>query len=232
MPSELHGPNVIEVNGEAMLLTTTGGGVAVHLAAAADGPGNGREAVFDFYFDGEQCDRSDKLVDYDRAALTEPRWSKTTLCGRVWAIMVGGDGGAIGRGRELAFAPTCRRCLALLDRLFPRPIPDDRLVLVAQLTADAVVDQRGFAEIHDVPGDQLDELRKTIRALIRQRTEHPVRTHVINGVVYVECPAIHRQRHDEGMREATEAIDAFLRGQRTERRERDWVVSWSTWGVV
>ena len=50
MPSAVHGPNVIEINGAAMLLTTTSGGVAVHLTAAVDEPGEGREAVFDFYF--------------------------------------------------------------------------------------------------------------------------------------------------------------------------------------
>ncbi|MBT8227942.1 MAG: hypothetical protein HKP61_01010 [Dactylosporangium sp.] len=232
MPSDLYGPNVIEVNGAAMLLTTTGGGVAVHLTAAVDEPGSGRGAVLDFNFDSDRNDRAGTLADYDRAALTEPRWSQTTLCGRVWAIMVGGDGGTIGRSGEVAFAPTCRRCLAILDRHFPRPIPDDRLTLVAQLAADAVVDQRGFAEIHDVPGDQLDELRRTVRALIRKRTGTPVRTHVINGVVYVECPAIHHQRRDEGMREAVEAVDAFLKGERAPRRDQDWVTSWSTWGVT
>jgi hypothetical protein len=46
-----HGPNVIEINGAAMLLTTIGGGVAVHLTAAAVAPDTGREAVPDVYFD-------------------------------------------------------------------------------------------------------------------------------------------------------------------------------------
>jgi hypothetical protein len=36
MPSDPHGTNVIEVNGTAMLLTTTGGGVAVHLTVAVE----------------------------------------------------------------------------------------------------------------------------------------------------------------------------------------------------
>ena len=36
-----HGPNVIEVNGTAMLLPTTSGGVAVHLTTVTDQPGAG-----------------------------------------------------------------------------------------------------------------------------------------------------------------------------------------------
>jgi hypothetical protein len=84
------------------------------------------------------CLRAD---DYEQKSRTP-----TTLCGREWAIMVGGDGGAIGRYGEVAFAPSCRRCLAIIDRHFPKPPPDSRLILVAQMAAGTVVDQRGFAE--------------------------------------------------------------------------------------
>jgi hypothetical protein len=227
MPSGQHGTNVIEVNGTAMLLTTTSGGVAVHLTAVAADPAGGREAVSDFYFSE---DHGEAMAGYDRAALAEPLWSPTTLCGRHWAIMVGGEGSAIGYS-EVAFAPTCRRCLALIDRHFPRPTPDARLTLVAQLVADVVVDQRGYAEIHDVPGDQQDELRRTVRSLIRQRTGHSVRTFVANGVVVVVCQAIHDQHAGQIDREAAEAMDAFLRGEEPPRRERDWVISWSAWAV-
>jgi hypothetical protein len=232
MSSDQHGPNVIEINGTAMLLTTTSGGVAVHLTTPTQEPDTGREAVLDFYFDRDQHDRADALAGYDRAALTEQRWSPTTLCGRVWAIMIGGDGGAISRYREVAFAPTCRRCLALIDRHFPKPTPDSRLKLVAQIAADAVVERHGFAEIHDVPGDQQDELRRAVRTLIRQRTPHPVRTHSINGVIYVECPAIHDQHAEQGRQEAAEAIGAFLNGEPPTRRERDWEISWATWDIT
>jgi hypothetical protein len=232
MPSERHGPNVIEVNGTAMLLTTTSGGTVVHLTATAEESVTGREAVFDFYFDGDPLDDARNMVGYDQAALTEPRWSQTTLCGRVWAIMVGGDGGAVGRYGEVAYAPTCRRCLSLIDRHFPKPTPAPRLALVAQLAANAVVDQRGFVEIHDVPGDQQDELRRTVRALIRKRVDHPVRTHLTNGIIYVECQAIYDQCADQIDREAAEAITAALRGDPPLQRERDWVISWNTWDVA
>jgi hypothetical protein len=232
MTSDPYGPNVIEVNGEALLLTTTSGGAAVHLTAGTDVPGAGREAVDGFYFDSDRYDSVDAIAGYDRAALTEPRWSQTTLCGRHWAIMVGGDGGVIGRYGEVAYAPTCRRCLALIDRHFPKPERDSRLTLVAQLAADVVVDQRGFAEIHDVPGDQQDELRKTVRALIRQRTSHSVRTYSINGIIYVECRAIHDQRADQGTREIAEALHAVFTGEPPPPLERDWVISWAGWDIL
>ncbi|GAA4954806.1 hypothetical protein GCM10023224_45330 [Streptomonospora halophila] len=53
MSFERYGPNVIDINGMVMLLTTTSGGVAVHLTAAAQEPDIGREAVWDFYFDSD-----------------------------------------------------------------------------------------------------------------------------------------------------------------------------------
>jgi hypothetical protein len=212
-----------------MLLTTTGGGVAVHLTAAADEPDGGREAVPDFYFGTDDTDRVP--AGYDQAALLEPRWSETTICGRQWAVMVGGDGGAIGRYGEEAFAPTCRRCLTLIDRHFPNPVPDDRLALVAQLAADVVIDRHGFAEIHGVPGDQQNQLRKAVRDLIHKRTNFSVRTHQVNGVVYIECQEAYDQRADRHDREAADAIGALLAGEPVPHRERDWVISWSTWDV-
>ena len=228
MKSDLYGPNTVEINETSMLLTTAGGGVAVHLPAAEKLEG-GRGAVPDLYFGVGKNDRVPAA--YDRAALIERRWSEKTLCGREWAVMVGGDGGAVGRYGEVAFAPTCRRCLSSIDKLFPKPVADDRLALVTQLAAD-VVDQHGFAEIHDVQGDQQDQLRKSVRASIRERTGHAVRTYSISGVVYVECQGIYDQHADRHGRAAAEAIGAVLAGEPAPERERDWVISWSAWGVA
>jgi hypothetical protein len=107
------GPNVIAIHGAAMLLTTSGSGGAVHLTAAAAVPGAGRAAVPRSWFDDGGAEAP---AGSDRAVLTARRWSAETLCGRAWAVMVGGDGDAIGRYGEVAYAPTCRRCLALVDR--------------------------------------------------------------------------------------------------------------------
>lgn len=229
MATEKHALNTIEVGGTAMLLTTTGGGVAVHLTAPSEQPDSGREAVFDFYFDSDR--HGDNLAGYDRAALSEPRWSETTLCGREWAIMVGGEGGPVTYD-EVAFAPTCKRCLSIMDRYFPRPEPDPRLNLVAQIAADMVIDGRGFAEIHGVPGDQQAELRKVVRRLIRQRTGQSVETTVVHGVVHVVCEAIYDQHAEEGQREAVEIMGAFLSGNPLPRKKRDWVISWADWSTA
>jgi hypothetical protein len=232
MPSDPYGPNVIEVSGMAMLLTTTRGGVKVHLTPVVGAQDTGREAVPDFYFTSGPDEEGDTVAGYDRAALTEARWSPTTLCGREWAIMVGGDGGAVGRHGEVSFAPTCRRCLTLIDRYFPKSTPDARLDLVAELAADAVITHRGFAEIHGVPGDQQDELRRKVRTLIRRRTGHSARTYSADGILFVECEAIYRRLADQGDREAAEAIRAAFAGEPLPRRERDWVISWGTWGIA
>ncbi|WP_230480075.1 hypothetical protein [Nocardiopsis kunsanensis] len=45
MSSGRYGPNVVAINGMEALLTTTSGGVAVHLTAVTHEPGTGREAV-------------------------------------------------------------------------------------------------------------------------------------------------------------------------------------------
>jgi hypothetical protein len=230
MPTEQPGPNVIDVNGRSLLLTTTGGGVAVHLTSTADELSSGRGAVPDFYF-SDEFDAAGTIAGYDRVALTEPRWSQTTLCGRTWAVMVGGDGGAVGPFGGVAFGPSCRRCLTLIDRHFPRPVPDRRLDLVAELAADAVRSQRGYAEIHDVPGDQQDALRRKVRALIRARTGHPVRTYLVNDVVYVDCRAISDQHADDSNREAAEAISTVLTGRPRRPREQPWVISWVSWDI-
>ncbi|XKK37117.1 hypothetical protein HFP72_19620 [Nocardiopsis sp. ARC36] len=213
-----------------MLLTSTSGGAAVHLTTATHEPGTGREAVWDFHFDRDET--TGTVTRYDRKALTEPCWAQTTLCGRQWAVMVGGDGGAVGRHGKVAFAPTCRRCLTLIDQHFPKPSPDPRLTLVAQVVADVVVDQRGFAEIHDVPGDQQEELRKAVRKLVRQRTGHQVRTHLFNGVLHIECQAIYDQRAEQYMREAADVMEAVFRGESPPQMNRDWVVSWAAWDAT
>jgi hypothetical protein len=69
------------------------------------------------------------------------------------------------------------------------------------------------------------------RALIRQRTGHPVRTHVFNGSVHVICQAIYDEHADEDQREIAAAMDAFLAGKPRPERERNWVISWSAWDV-
>lgn len=231
MSRDAFGVNAVEVNGGALLLTTTGGGVAVHLTAPASQEGGGREAAWDFSVDRGGKDDAGSADRYDRRALSERRWLYTTLCGRQWAVMVGGEGGAIGPFGEVAFAPTCRRCLSLIDRHFAPPTPDARLPLIVGLAADAVINLRGFAEVHGVPGDQQEALRREVRTLIRLRTGHSVRTYCSRGIVYIECHAIYEQHAGQVGREASEAVGRVLSGEPVMPQERDWAISWAAWDV-
>ena len=220
--------DVIEVDGSPMLLVSNGGGMAVHLAAQANGEG-AREAVYEFRVKPGNA----FLSSYDPHLLLRRQWSATALCGRAWVDMVGGDGGPVDRYRETAFAPTCKRCLAIMDKHFPLPAPAAQLELVAQLAADAVIEQRGFAEVHRVPGDQQDALRKAIRRLVRQRSGESVRSFVAHSVVYVYCEAIYQQHADEGQKEIAEALNAIMTGERpVARPEPEWRISWTAWDIT
>jgi hypothetical protein len=108
-----HGVNALQVGEVELLLTVTSGGTAVHLAHVANPEHAGRAAVHEYYFDANR--RSAPLeLSYDRAALLAARWALLTLCGREWAVMIAGEGGPLSElNDEVAFAPTCGRCLAV-----------------------------------------------------------------------------------------------------------------------
>lgn len=231
MRDGLHGPNVIAAGESLLLLVAVSGGEAVHLARRHEPPQQGRGAVPEHYLTGGDSEREAVQRHYDVEALREPIWEHTTMCGRVWALMVGGDGGTLSRYREPAFAPTCRRCLALMDRLFPAPAVDRRVPVVAQVVCD-VVREHGYAEVREVPGDQLAVLRKEIRSLIKQRTSHPVQTFIHGDLLLVVCDPLRDQEAE--MRAAAEAIGAVLFGDQplpATQAERRWVVSWTAWDL-
>ena len=226
-----HGVNSLRVGDVELLLTVTGGGTAVHLAHVANPEHAGRAAVHDYYFDasrhGEPLERR-----YDRTVLLQARWVPMTLCGREWAVMIGGEGGPLSElNDEVAFAPTCGRCLAIMDQLFPAPIPDQRLPLLAKLTVDAIL-EHGHAEIRDVPGDQQQALRTAVRTLVRQRAGEGCRSYVHESVIFFVSEAIYAEHAEEDMRAAAEAIDhALSGGDLTPAREPGWRLYWDTWRV-
>ncbi|OHV30306.1 hypothetical protein BBK14_16715 [Parafrankia soli] len=226
------GVNAVDVGGAPMLLTVTSGGDVIHLARAADSASSGRGAAHDFYFDPSRPWLSPTAAHYAWEELLAPRWAETTLCGKVWAVMVGGEGGPLREDGEVAFAPTCRRCLALIDRFYPTPHADQRFSLVAQLAADVVCEQ-GFAEVRGVPGDQQTELRKRIRKLVRARTGYGTKTFCRETTIYAECRDIYDQHASAHARVAAEALSEFLTadGEAPSGRPADWVVSWEAWDV-
>lgn len=226
MSSTRHGVNVINAGKSAFLLVGVSGGDAVHLAGETSQGGRG--AVPEFWLDDVDVPT---IGNYDRVVLLQQRWSEKTLCGRVWAGMLGHDGGSVtGYGDDVAFAPTCRRCMASIDQHFPKPPANDRLDLVAKVTAD-LVGEHGYAEVHHVPGDQQRLLRSAVRSLIRKETGHNTSSLVHDAIVIFTCEAIYDLKRDEHGRAAAEAIENVLFGDGDARPAKtpDWRISWNTW---
>jgi hypothetical protein len=227
-----HGVNVIIVGQAELLLTSAGGGRRTHLTAMAETDGPKQAAVPEFVFQPGPADRRPGLANYDHEALLLERWCPTTLCGRSWVVMIGGDGGSISPyGDDPEFAPSCKRCLALMDRLFPPPAIDPQLPLAARVVAD-VVTERGYAEIHGVPGDQQSELRRQVRSLIRRETGHPCQTLVHESTVYIVCEPIADLHRLEDQASAASAIGALLFGEEpVHQPDPQWRLFWSTWAA-
>ena len=125
-----------------------------------------------------------------------PRWRAITLCGREWSRRAHGDE---------ASAPTCRRCLAIMDRQFPQPALDPRFPLVVQFLTDMLL-ERGYATILRVPGDQQAAMRAAVRAAVRERTGYAVTSHVFEDRVSFTCQPIYDQHADEHKRLVADVI--------------------------
>lgn len=159
------GVNVIRIGDGEFLLTATAGD-AVHLSREAGPDETAQSAVPGWYLRPRRAASGVRWRAYNQAAISKPRWAETTLCGRQWIIMAGEDADEFGDG---AVAPTCRRCLTIMDKLFPKPTLDDRFALIVEIITDTVA-EHGYAEMRNVPGDQHAALRKQVRSAIRQRT--------------------------------------------------------------
>ena len=236
MGVDRHGVNAIDVGGKTLLLTETGGGTAVHLTAESATAEPGQGAVPDYYFEESGGGTPALKHNYDQAALVEPRWSEKTLCGRQWVSMASGEGGLLHQfDQQEAFAPTCKRCLSLMDNLFPAPTPDGRLGLVVRVVADLVLEY-GYAEIRAVPGDQQAALRAQVRAAVRKRSGHGTKTHVYKSMVIFVCDEIYDQHADQHDRDVGEAMDRVMEaaatgGEIVPIRSREWRTSWDAWSV-
>jgi hypothetical protein len=213
------GLNLIEVSGAALLLTATAGN-AIHLTREAAPEEVGQPAAPDHYL-------SDLEQVYDKTALLEPRWAATTLCGRDWILMASEEEETYA---EASFAPSCRRCLALMDSLFPEPKLNDRFDLVVQVITDNVA-EHGYAEMWHVPGDQQAALRKQVRSEVRKRTGYGIQTIAPGTMVVFVCEPISEQHRDERMRAATEAMSSVLTGEAAAPLPTPWRMSWDTWAA-
>jgi len=224
------GVNAIRIGDSEFLLTVTAGD-AVHLTREA-GPGeSGRSAVPGRYLSLGQGQPAALLRDYDQAALARPRWVAATLCGRKWLTMTGvgwWDAGDPGEGETSA--PSCRRCLALMDRLFPAPELDDRFGLAVQALT-GIVAEHGYAELWNVPGDQQAALRKQVRSAVKKRTGHPAQTLARGSLLVFVCEPIHQQHAAERERAIAQATGSVLAGQPAQPLPTPWRLSWDAWAA-
>lgn len=208
------------------MLTVTAGD-AVHLSREAGPDEAARSAIPGWQLRPRRGTSQVRWRAYNWASLAEPRWAETTLCGRQWITMTGDEGGDADEPGDEAFAPTCRRCLAIMDKLFPEPMLDDRFALIVQIITDTVA-EHGYAEMHNVPGDQHAALRKQVRSAVRQRTGHGLQTLVHESMVIFICEPISKQHAAERDRAAAEAMNSVPTGEPT-RMPTPWRLSWDTW---
>jgi hypothetical protein len=216
--------NAIRIGDAEYLLTVTAGD-AVHLTRET-GPGEtGQSAVPDRYLSPGPGQPA-SLRGHDHTALARPRWEAATLCGREWLTMAGislWDGEDL--DEEDASAPSCRRCLALMDKLFPEPELDDRFGLALQAITGTVA-EHGYAEMWNVPGDQQAALRKQVRSAVKKRTGHGTQTLARGSLLVFVCESIHQQHVAEREHAIAEATSNVLTGQAAQPLPTPWRLSW------
>lgn len=143
-----------------------------------------------------------------------------TVCGRI-SDRVADPGGV----------PSCRLCLASIDRLFPTPVPDGRVGLIADLVVDALR-AHGYAEVVGVSGDQMSALRRAVRAAIRKQLGYSSQTFVHGSRLLVssaEAYAPHAERH---LKEAAHAMNTFFTDEKAPPiDDSGWRLHWATWSV-
>ena len=191
--------NAISINGQELLLTATVG-EAIHLSREVSTGELGRAALPEWRLKRARRKTGPLLQGYDRAVLTEARWSETTMCGRQWIAMSGLEYDEVDElAADECSSPTCRQCLNLMDRLFPALKLDDRLGLVVEVIADTVA-EHGYAEMWNVPGDHHAALCKQVRSVVKARTGHGTQSLVHESMVVFICEPIHQQHAEKHSR--------------------------------
>jgi hypothetical protein len=219
--------NVIRIGDREFLLTATAGD-AVHLSREAGPDETAQSAVPRWYLQPRRVNSRARRRVYNQAAISKPRWAETTLCGRRWITMAGQNADEFGNG---AVAPTCRRCLTIMDKLFPQPTLDDRFALIVEITADTIA-EHGYAEMRNVSGDQHAALRKQVRSAIRQRTGHGLQTLVHESMIMFICEPIHELHATERAHAVAEAMNSFLTEENPTPMPAPWRLSWDSWAAA
>jgi hypothetical protein len=168
-------------------------------------------------------------ANFDRAALTSPRWSSTTVCGRPWYRMAAGEAGGIFPEDEVVTAPDCRACLRLLDQLSSVPPPDPRVPIVTTFTVESV-ENYGRAEILNVSGDQLPLLRRAIIRELHARG-HKGSTYVVAPQDPTHSPLLFVWTSTINVEPSTVDVFSVLLNEPPRSTERPWRIDWTTWAV-
>jgi hypothetical protein len=156
--------NTITIHGRSYVLAWVGANAA-HLVAEAGAEGPARPIM--------SHAGAEPNPAYDPGELTNASWATRTLCGRRDWIMCPTEAGrafvSMWNGREDAvLAPSCKRCLAILDKQFAEPAPAERLGWNV-IRAMEQLQEWGCVHVLGVPADQAELLRKRLRAQARQR---------------------------------------------------------------
>jgi hypothetical protein len=216
--------NTITIAAHTMLLTQTGG-IAVHLTQPADVRDDARPAIPSHWQPSSLPPDTEEPAEL--AELREPRWAPRTLCGIRWTRMAGSD--SIGDSTDTDTAPTCRRCLSILDRWFTEPVADDRIVLLAVMIGRAV-HEYGTAEVVGVPGDQTAALRRAARNELKQRFGYSAKTYVIDDHVMISSNDTTEALHAEAARQFHQAISS-ADGDTAPIDDSAWRFHWSIWST-
>lgn len=213
------GPNTIAIQGRDYVLAWVGA-YAAHLVAKAEVGATARTLVGDF--------PSELNPAYEAAVLLDPTWSVRTLCGRDQWFMCPTDAGrafqSIYNGREQAVAaPTCKRCLRILDNYFPEPEPDDRLAWNVARAVEELEEWGSFV-VRGVPGDQTELLRKLVRAEARRRGWKFCSS--VGGGVLVGASenSLSGEQRELAMRDAVHRLHAIANGAQVP--EPSWRFDW------
>lgn len=150
-----------------------------------------------------------RLVDFGLEAIhLAPIKTMRTLCGRAGGQPIS------------TTAPTCKRCLASIDRRLPVAAIDPADIVAVTNWVRQTLDTRLSTEIRDVPAELIPAVRSAIRSMIRGlgRTGHTSvdELGVISGAIWPRTGAEHLLR---AMARSKDPADQSL-------PERSWSTSW------
>lgn len=130
---------------------------------------------------------------------------------------------------SLDVSPDCRRCWRSADSDLQSTPANERLELIASLAADVIV-EHVQVDIVNVPGDQVERLRRAIRATMRRRKLR-VSTWHRDSLVVARSQDVYDRNADARGREVVETFSALLTSdsQRVLKSAAERQLNWATW---